>query len=114
MKNTKIFDLVYLENNDLTDDDLFLLLNDKSLNLSLIYGMFKYHTDYNFHKKDILNIILKQNWQDEYFFKNKKHKNNFEKRLIKIFKNIFYYRDVLAKERMQFWMIYYGLRTKKM
>lgn len=105
----KIFDLDYLEKNELTDDDLYNLFDCKSLIYSLVIGMFKYAGYKKYTNETIIKIIKTDpNWVYKHFWK-KRQRKEFENKLIKIFKNVYWYSDIVALKRAQNWMIVYGL-----
>ena len=105
----KIFELDYLENTELTDDDLYHLFECKSLSHSLIVGMFKFAGYRKYTTDKIINMIHKDNkWIYKHFWKKSK-RNQFENKLIKIFKNVYWISDDMAIKRAQNWMIIYGL-----
>lgn len=110
-KHIKIYSADYLMNNELTDDDLKTLVGDHQLLYSLIVEMFKISKS-ELSQDEIINIIRTDNkWIFKYFW-TKKQRNDFEEKLKKIFRNIYYYSDPELTGHVQMWMIHYGLSIK--
>ena len=104
----KIFELDYLEKEELNDDDLYRLFDCKLLIYSLIVGMFKF-AGYKYSTDKIINMIKTDDkWVYKHFW-NKSKRNKFENKLINIFKNLYCYSDIMATSKAQNWMILYGL-----
>ena len=110
-KHIKIYSADYLMNNELTDDDLKTLVGDHQLLYSLIVEMFKISKS-ELSQDEIINIVRTDNeWIFKYFW-TKKQRNDFEEKLKKIFRNIYYYSDPELTGHVQMWMIHYGLSIK--
>lgn len=112
MKLPVIYDIEYLMNKELSDDDLHNLFDTKSLIYSLVIGEFR-EIKSNLKNEDIVNIIKKDNWQYNYFW-SERQLNRYEQKLFKVFKNIYVYDDSYALKRAQNFIILYGLTNSKM
>lgn len=109
----KIYSLDYLMNNELSDLDLSNLLDNNSRGLlySIIVNMFQY-VNIKKSPKEIINIITtKDKWMNDYFW-SYKELIDFENKLAKALKNIYYLGDKQALERAQWYIIVYGLKRK--
>jgi len=113
VNSIKIYSLDYLMNNELSDLDLSNLLDNNSRGLlySIIVNMFQY-VNIKKSPKEIINIITtKDKWMNDYFW-SYKELIDFENKLAKALKNIYYLDDKQALERAQWYIIVYGLKRK--
>lgn len=109
----KIYPLEYLMDNELSDGDLANLLDNdnKGLLYSIIIDMFRF-VGIKKSNKEIINIITtKDKWMNDYFW-SYKELIDFENKLAKALKNIYYLNDKQALERAQWYIIVYGLKRK--
>ena len=56
-KSYKIFEMDYLMNNDLSEDDLYYLFETSSLNYSLLINEFKYSNQELTDEKKIIKLV---------------------------------------------------------
>jgi len=113
-KSYKIFDIDYLQNGELTEDDLYWLFETNSLTLSLIIEMFRFTKQDILDENTIVNIIKNNNdWMYKYFWTNKQ-RIDFEDILFNVYKNVRYCCDEEANSLTQFWIINYGLTNKEL
>lgn len=109
----KIFDIDYLINEELTEDDLHELFDEKSLKYSLIVGMFRHIGEINRSDSDILNICkTNKRWYNKYNW-TKKQRDAYCDLIIKVYKNVYQYSDIKSSQLAQWWLILYGFNVKK-
>ena len=109
--NCHIYDIKYLMNSELTEDDLHRLFDTSSLTTSLILEMFKRISD----TRQSWEIMKMVKTEDEWFNKyewTQKQKDAFMKDIIKVFENVYQYGNAVATTKAQWWLIYYGLLIK--
>jgi hypothetical protein len=105
-----IYPIEYLINEELSDNDLSNLLdNDKrGLRYSLIIGMFKFIKSPKRNYQIIKSMTSNKNW-----FKNTtwttEQQNEYEQLVIKVYKNVYQYKDQTAISLAQWFMSIYGL-----
>lgn len=108
-KSTPIYDLEYLQNSELTDNDLNNLVNGKALNWSLIVAEFKLNGDKRNHKQ-----ILSSCEKDDFWFDSNtwslESQNNFRNILAKVYKNIYYYSEQRCFDMADMWLLNFGFR----
>lgn len=104
---TKIYSIDYLMNEELTDEDLNALCNSNSLIISLIIAMYRFMGSKK-PDNDIKEQIKKDtNWLTEH--KWTEHKRyQFEKKVAKVYKNIYSYGDTIALQKAQWFTSIYG------
>ena len=109
----RLYPLEYLMNEELTESDLNHLFDTKSLIYSLIINMFR-EVNSPLKNFQIINIIKNDNtWLNMYTW-NKKTCTNFEKKIAKIYKNIYTYKtNEIPKSLAQFFIIQYGFNVKQ-
>jgi hypothetical protein len=107
-KDYKIYDIDYLENSELTEDDLYYIFECKSLTPSLIVGEYRAIDNLTAKEKILKDIKSNSNWLKEHKFRNKKARLKFMDHLIKISKNVYQFDNVSAKRWVDDWMIHYG------
>ena len=108
----KIYPLDYLVDNELSDVDLANLLdNDNKGLLYSIISMF-HHVGVKKSNKEIIKLITtKDKWMNDYFW-SYNELIEFENKLAKALKNIYYLDDKQALEKAQWYIIIYGLKRK--
>ena len=105
-----IYPIEYLINEELSDNDLNNLLDNKkrALRYSLIIGMFKFIKSPKRNYQIIKSITSNKNW-----FKNTtwttEQQNEYEQLVIKVYKNVYQYKDQTAISLAQWFMSIYGL-----
>ena len=111
-KSYKIFEMDYLMNNDLTEDDLYYLFETHSLSYSLVVNMFRFSNQDITDEKKIINLVrTDRDWMYKYFW-NKKQREDFENDVKKIYKNIYQCGDNEADSRASWWLFMYGLTNE--
>ena len=107
----RLYPLEYLMNEELNDEDLSWLFDQKSLLYSIIIGMFRF-IGIKKSNSEIIKLVRKDSkWMYRYFW-NTNEQQEFENKLIKIMKNIYYLSDFQAKQKAQWYIIIYGLSIK--
>ncbi len=112
-KSYKIFEMNYLMNNDLSEDDLYYLFETPSLNYSLLINEFKYSNQELTDEKKIIKLAQSdEEWMYKTFW-TEKQRNVFEEDAKKAFMNIYQCGEVEAESRVQWWILYYGLTNSR-
>ena len=107
----KIYTLEYLMNTELTEEDLYYIFDTASFTYSIIIGMFKY-AGYNINDYDIIELCkTNERWVYEYYWTKKQH-NDFINILTKIYKNVYQYKPMTAKNAAQWFVFQYGFTVK--
>lgn len=110
-ENFKIYSLDYLSNQELSEEDLYFLFETKSLFYSIIISMFKFNGDLRLDK-DILEYCKKEK---KWVYKNvwtKQKRRKFLNDLIKVYKNVYQYSDIKAKDTALGFLLLYGFNIK--
>lgn len=108
-----IYPIDYLANEELSDNDLSNLLDNekRSLKYSLVIGMFKFIKSPKRNYQIVKSITSNKNW-----FKKTtwtiKQQNEYEKLVIKVYKNIYQYKELTAISLAQWFMTIYGLNIE--
>ena len=111
-KSYKIFDIDYLQNGELTEDDLYYLFETNSLTFSLIIEMFRFSKQELLDEKKILNLIKNdKDWMYKYFWTDKQ-RSDFENIVFNVYKNVKYCGDVEGDSLAKWWITEYGLTNK--
>ena len=108
----KIFDLDYLQNAELTEDDLRELLDNKCFGMSLVVGMFKMSNHTMPNEKIIELVTTDKHWMYNYFW-TKEQREAFTECLKKAFKNLYRYNDTKNEVVTSLWLVQYGLTNCK-
>lgn len=112
IKKYKIYTLDYLCNEELTEEDLYYLFDTPSLNYSLIINMFRHSGENTKSDAELINIAKTDSkWVYKYFW-TKKERITYLNKIISVFKNVYQYKEVMATQRAQWWLFYYGLSIK--
>jgi hypothetical protein len=108
----KIYDIDYIMNAELTDDDLHYLLDLHSFKYSLIIAMFKLVTNKYKDDIDIINICKSnKNWFNKYRFTERQFKDFLN--IVKLsYKNLYRYNDFKCRQLAEWWMTVYGFQHK--
>ena len=107
----KIYDIEYLMNKELTEEDLYYLFDTASLIYSLVIAEFKY-AEYNINDYDIIEIAKNnERWVYEYYWTKKQH-DNFIKMLTKVYHNLYQYKYDASKNAAEWFVFQYGLTVK--
>lgn len=113
VQGVTIYPIDYLINKELSDNDLNNLLdNDKrGLKYSLIIGMFKFIKS---PKRN--NQIIKIITNDKKWFENVswtiEQRKEYEELVIKVYENIYQYKELTAISLAQWFITIYGLSVK--
>ena len=108
-KSYKIFDIDYLLNEELSEDDLYWLFETPSLSYSLVLEMFRTTKQPLSDEKKIISLIKKdKDWMYKYFWTDKQ-RENFTSIVKNVYKNINYYNDKEAQQNADWWIVQYGL-----
>ena len=108
----KIYEVDYLINNDLSEDDLYYLFETHSLSYSLVINMFRRTKQALTDEKKIINLVrTDRDWMYKYFW-SKKERESFEEDVRKIYKNIYQCGDTEAESRASWWLFMYGLTNE--
>ena len=103
-----IYPIEYLANNELTDNDLSNLLDKGGLKYSLIIGMFKFIKSPKRNYQIIKSITSNKNWYKKTTW-SQKQQYEYEQLVIKVYKNIYQYKELAAISLAQWFMSIYGL-----
>ena len=106
-----IYPIEYLANNELTDNDLSNLLDKNGLKYSLIIGMFKFIKSPKRNYQIIKSITSNKNWYKKTTW-SPKQQYEYEQLVIKVYKNIYQYKELAAISLAQWFMSIYGLTTE--
>ena len=109
--NCHVYDMNYLMNTELTEDDLHRLFETSSLNTSLILEMFRRISDTRENWEIMKMAKTETDWFNKYEW-TQKQKDAFAKDLSKVFMNVYQYGEEIAKTKASWWLIYYGLIIK--
>lgn len=110
-KKVKIYDINYLVNEELTEDDLYNIFETPSLTYSLVIGMFK-ESGSTMSEKEILKLCKTDtDWMYKHFW-TQKQKNNYYKKVTSIVHNVYQYDEIQSTSWTDWWMFMYGLSVK--
>ena len=113
-KSYKIFEMDYLANNELTEDDLYYIFETPSLNYSFLVNMFnETGQEINDEKKIIKLAKSDSEWMYKYFW-TPEQRENFENKMNKCMMNIYQCKDYEAESKTSWWILMYGLTDIKM
>ena len=112
MKDYKIYDLKWLAENEVEDDDnLYYLFETPSLLYSCVIEEFK-TAGYKMSNKEILDICKNDSrWMYKYYWTDKQRKK-FEKKLKKAYMRLYRYKEETAEHKIQWFIFLYGLTNK--
>ena len=113
VQGVTIYPIDYLANEELSDNDLSNLLdNDKrGLRYSLVIGMFKFIKSPKRNYQIIKSITSNKNWFKKTTWTTVQQ-NEYEQLVIKVYKNIYQYKDLTAISLAQWFMSIYGLNIE--
>ena len=108
-KAYKIFEIEYLQTAELNEDDLYYLFDTPSLNYSLLIEMFRRTKQPLFDEKKIIKLVKDdKDWMYKYFW-TQKQRDEFTDMIVKIYENVYYYKEKEALQQAQWWISLYGL-----
>lgn len=113
VQGVTIYPIDYLANEELSDNDLSNLLdNDKrGLRYSLVIGMFKFIKSPKRNYQIIKSITSNKNWFKKTTWTTVQQ-NEYEQLVIKVYKNIYQYKELTAISLAQWFMSIYGLNIE--
>jgi hypothetical protein len=89
-KKVKIYEIDYLINNELSEEDLFHIFETPSLTYSLVIGMFK-HSGSKLTEKEILKICkTDENWMYKHCW-TQKQKDSYYSKVSDVVHNVYQY-----------------------
>lgn len=107
-KKVKIYEIDYLINNELSEEDLFHIFETPSLTYSLVIGMFK-HSGSKLTEKEILKICkTDENWMYKNFW-TQKQKDSYYSKVSDVVHNVYQYGEDQCNSWVDWWMFMYGL-----
>lgn len=111
--SVKVYPIEYLIKEELTEQDISNLLDNGKIGLtaSLIVGMFKYIGSKKKTSHILKAISTDSSWIKKYTWK-KRQRDEYEKLVIKVFKNIYQYKELQVVSLAQWFMIKYGLNVE--
>lgn len=109
--NCHIYKLDYLKKEELNEDDLHYIFDTGSLNASLILHEFRVIGDKRQDWEIMKMARTTHTWPDEYSMTRKQY-DEFKKNIIDVFKNVYQYRDIAARQKAEWWLLCYGLKIK--
>lgn len=113
-KSYKIFEMDYLQNADLTEDDLYYLFETPSLNYSFLIDEFRRTNQDIVDEKKIIHLAKNdKDWMYKYFW-SAKQREEFEKDIKRAYMNIRQCGEVEAESSTQWWILMYGLTDDKL
>ena len=113
-KSYKIFEIDYLKNAELTEDDLYYLFETPSLNYSFLIDEFRRTNQDIVDEKKIIHLAKNdKDWMYKYFW-SAKQREEFEKDIKKAYMNIRQCGEVEAESSTQWWILMYGLTDDKL
>lgn len=110
VQGVTIYPIDYLVNEELSDNDLNNLLDNerRGLKYSLIIGMFKFIKSPKRNYQIIKSITSNKNWFRKTTW-TKEQQHEYEKLVIKVYKNIYQYKELTAISLAQWFMTVFGL-----
>lgn len=111
MKDYKFYTNKYLAEKELTENDLYYLFDTPSLNYSLVVNMFKF-MKHKMRAQEIIDLCkTDERWVYKYHW-TKEDRNKYRDILIKIFKNIYGYRDYETESAVDWWLFQYAFSVE--
>lgn len=110
VQGVTIYPIDYLVNEELSDNDLNNLLDNerRGLKYSLIIGMFKFIKSPKRNYQIIKSITSNKNWFRKTTW-TKEQQHEYEELVIKVYKNIYQYKELTAISLAQWFMTVFGL-----
>ena len=108
MKDPKIYSIEDLMIKDFDDEEIDIV--SKSLIYSLVVGMFRYIKN-DMSDKDIIKLIKSEDWYDKYSW-TKYQCNEYEKKLNKVFYNLYRFGPIKCNNSAKEFMMKYGFQIK--
>lgn len=108
MKDPKIYSIEDLMIKDFDDEEIDIV--SKSLIYSLVIGMFRYIKN-DMSDKDIIKVIKSEDWYDKYSW-TKYQYNEYEKKLNKVFYNLYRFGPIKSNNSAKEFMMKYGFQIK--
>jgi hypothetical protein len=113
VQGVTIYPIDYLANEELSDNDLSNLLDNekRGLRYSLVIGMFKFIKSPKRNYQIIKSITSNKNWFKKTTWTTEQQ-NEYEQLVIKVYKNIYQYKELTAISLAQWFMSIYGLNIE--
>lgn len=108
----KIYDIDYLRDEELSEQDIYNLFDTNSLLYSLLIGQFRYLRDVRPGWQIIKECKEDKKWIENHKFNTKKDFQSFKNDITKIFKNIYQYSDEYSENRASWFMFQFGFQYK--
>lgn len=110
VNNIRIYNIDYLADGDLVDDDVNYLMDNKQYYYSFIAAMYKFVKSHKSIYKIIDDIRTNNAWLKDHLWSNAV-RAKFEKKIAKAYQNIFRYGKDYSKQRAEWFSIYFGFAT---
>lgn len=110
VNNIRIYNLDYLADGDLADDDVNYLMENKQYYYSFIAAMYKFVKSHKSLYKIIDDVRTSNEWLKDHLWSNAV-RAKFEKKVAKAYQNIFRYGEYYSKQRAEWFSIYFGFAT---
>lgn len=107
--DVKIYDLDYLKNEELTEEDLYNLFETPSLLYSLVISMFRQVKDKRSDDEIINMCKTDERWVYKNYWESEEQKESFKEDLKKVIKNVYQCGDIELDRRASWWMFQYSL-----
>lgn len=107
--DVKIYDLDYLKNEELTEEDLYNIFETPSLLYSLVISMFRQIKDKRSDDEIIDMCKTDERWVYKNYWESEEQKNNFKEDLKKVIKNVYQCGDIEQDRKASWWMFQYSL-----
>jgi hypothetical protein len=106
----KVYDIDYLMNAELTEEDLHNLFDTASLIGSLILEEFKLIGS-KLSQNEIIKLVKdkESRWYNQFQWNMEQHEK-FAKQLAKVMKNVYSYDDETAERKASWFLLFYGLQ----
>lgn len=104
-----IYKLDHLMNAELSDNDLTLLLDGPSLNLSLVVAEYLHMGDTRKYDSILNSCKANSEWFDKKSW-NKTQQDVFRNILAKVYKNIYYYSEQRCLDMADMWLLNFGFK----
>lgn len=107
--DVKIYDLDYLKNEELTEEDLYNIFETPSLLYSLVISMFRQVKDKRSDDEIINMCKTDERWVYKNYWESAEQKENFKEDLKKVIKNVYQCGDIEQDRKASWWMFQYSL-----
>ena len=108
----KIYDVEYLMHSELTDEDMHNLIDNHSLEWSLLKHML-YLAGHSLSNKELKKLVGSSNTWMESIEWNKRQSDIFHSILTKVYMNIYQWKEQRARSQADWFMIYFSPKAFK-